>query len=345
VVLRRELSSSGPLSAGSSVRHWQFVLLLDQLRGQALTGATTSHAGSAGFLTKVRRRHGSAELLELCSDRFDPRGGGELTTSWLGLRDGLVRRTDGQAVSALTELAGSWRRQPSLPFEWVAEPPPPQALAFSTATTGGGTHAAVLVLRDAIRQRELSAEQRFSTTWLAGRLSIPPSSARQVLARLQEDGVIRRLHDRGFAVISPRREDVLEVYAARRALGSMLVGHATTTATSLDRSRAALEVLRLAATAPDSHDRGDADLDFQDALASDSGAGRLVAMFHRLSDQLRLFVAALGVRYWYAPKASLADDEAVLGAVERREPDAAIRAWQAKMARAAGYMLHQLPDI
>jgi DNA-binding GntR family transcriptional regulator len=166
------------------------------------------------------------------------------------------------------------------------------------------------------------------------------------LLLLASSGLVELEPHRGALVPAPQTADVVETYAVRRALGALVVRRAaqagpSALAPSAPAQRALAELVRVGATG-DAWAAGEADIRFQDALATGTGMRRIPPMFLALSSQIRLFTAVMGVRYAYSIPQMIHDDTMLLQHITERDEAAASRAWHAKMDDALGYMLTQL---
>ena len=66
---------------------------------------------------------------------------------------------------------------------------------------------------------------------------------------------------------------------------------------------------------------------------------RIGSMFVRLTLQLRLFLAILGLSYRYPTDEIVVDDDRILAEIRRRDPRSAVDAWRSKIDNCARYML------
>jgi DNA-binding GntR family transcriptional regulator len=168
-----------------------------------------------------------------------------------------------------------------------------------------------------------------------------------VLRILASRGLIGIEPNRGATVPRPGFDDVAETYAARRALGALIV-HRTAESRSPNHLRllksAVKDMLDISKTG-DAWATGDADLRFQDLMADMTGMRRVPVMFSSLTDQLRLFVAVIGLRYAYSIPAMCRDNTALLRSIADHNPAEALRLWNSKMDDAAAYMIHQLDSL
>ncbi|MGY2743799.1 GntR family transcriptional regulator [Pseudarthrobacter sp. O4] len=114
------------------------------------------------------------------------------------------------------------------------------------------TERAIEAVRDAIREGTLVPGELYSVYTLAENLGVSRSPVRDALLRLAETGVVRFERNRGFRVIMPGPEELVEIFAVRLALEVPAAGRAARAAVS-DREalRAASAELQDAVDADD----------------------------------------------------------------------------------------------
>lgn len=273
--------------------------------------------------------------------------------AWQGLLEQLVRRCTAGSLSSLRDAqhrAMTWARSDAARFEWTdpdltgppRQPtdrtaPPPRA---TTQVLADEVFAALLQRIDAGR---LGAGDRITESSLARAVHTSRSHVRDALRALATSGLVDLEPNRGALVPAPRVADVVEIYAARRALGAILVRRATRWAPGdLDALDRALADLLAAGGTGDAHATGDADLRFQDALAHVTGMRRIPPLFTALTAQLRLHIAVMGLDYTYAIPDMCRDDTELLHHVRARDEAAALGTWHRKIDDALDYMTGQL---
>lgn len=294
--------------------------------------------------------------------------------AWQGLLAGLVQRCTRSPEAELLDAqhqAMEWARSDRPRFEWTvdrpagtrgsAAGPPPSAIrtgtsapaavkaavkaaAPATAPTGAGLPDDILeVLLRRIRSGRLTAGGRVTEAFLARSLRASRSQVRDALRTLASSGLIDLEPHRGAVVPTPQTADVVETYAARRALGAIVVRRACRwTPGSLRPVEEALQVLVETGRTGDSWATGEADLRLQDTLAVSTGMRRLPPLFRTLTAQLRLFIAVLGLDYTYSVTEMVQDDTALMERIRARDEAGAVRVWHRKVDDAADYMTSQL---
>ncbi len=188
--------------------------------------------------------------------------------------------------------------------------------------------------------------QRIAEQPLATRLGVSRGPIRDALKILAEDGLIELEPHRGAYVPLPTRRDVYDTYTARGPLGALLLRRIATNGSSrLAAAKDALDDLVQHAEMRDVPGTGDADIRWQDTLAAAADMPRIEKMFVRLSLQLRMFVSILGLEYTYSVDEIVADNTAILLALEAQDPEEVTRLWRRKIDNAVTYMVGQLGHL
>lgn len=250
--------------------------------------------------------------------------------------------------SDLAAALRRWARAPVAGLSWVAgsdstDPPPPAVPRRSTRHPGPERALAdevVSALRAGVREGRIAVGARVTEHSLATRLHTTRGQVRAAVRLLERDGLLTIASGSGAVIAMPEAADVVEIYAARAALGAMVV-RAATRWTDPARSAVAATLAELAqhAAAGDVTRVGDLDMAFQDALADASGLVRITPMLHVLADQLRMFIAVMGLEYDYPADLILRDDTAIFEAIDSGDGDRAVALWRTKMQDARAYML------
>jgi DNA-binding GntR family transcriptional regulator len=279
----------------------------------------------------------------------------EAGPDWQRLLGPLVLRctaTPPAELAGLQQRLMTWARAGAgEPLEWFADAardapggvpaaalvPPPRPAAQVVAD------AVLASILDRITTGRLVAGDRVTESSLSRAVHASRGHVREALLTLASNGLMELEPRRSARVPAPRVADVVETYAARRALGALLVRRAVHWAPgSLDPVHDALANLGRTAETGDAHATAEADMRFQDRLALSTGMVRIPPMFLAMSAQIRMFSAVLGVRYTYAIPAMVRDDTTLLRHVQARDEAAALTAWHAKMDDAVSYMVGQL---
>lgn len=190
---------------------------------------------------------------------------------------------------------------------------------------------------------QLGAGDRVTEASLARGLRTSRGYVREALRSLAADGLVELEPQRGAVVPVPRASDVIDTYSARRALGTLLVERAATSARrDLEPAERALREMLALAESGDARATGDADLRFQDALAGATSMRHVPDMFRTLTSQVLLYTTVMGLSYVYSIPHMVRDDVAILQAVQRRDHERAVALWQEKIDAALAHMATRL---
>lgn len=277
--------------------------------------------------------------------------------TWQGMAREVGIRLSMDASSFLSPAqrrAMEWARSPRGSFLWRAPALRSATPADTAAATGprssppatSETVAAAITARltDDLLSGRLAGGDHIPETQLARALHTSRGHVREALRVLASQGLIDLQPNRGAVIPVPDMSDVLETYAARRALGALIVRRATESPRpgQHEAMQKAHERMKEIARSADAWATGDADLDFQDAMARNSDMRRVSRMFLGLTVQLRLYVAVMGVRYAYSVPDMVRDNSQLLDRIAAGASGPALAAWDSKMRDAAQYMLGQL---
>ncbi|MDI3387944.1 helix-turn-helix domain-containing protein [Streptomyces sp. B-S-A8] len=202
------------------------------------------------------------------------------------------------------------------------------------------------VREELLSVRRPSAE-RVREAPLAAQLGLSRGAIRKALHALADEGLLERLPQGGAAYPHVDVNTIVDLYAARSALGAVLIHRAA----MLDQRelrpvRAALSEVRSVARAGRDHARiGDADLSFQDAIAATANLPQSSLFFQRLTMRLRMFLSIVQLGFPDSAVDLIAREDAVIfEAIREGDGDEAARLWRVKVERSVRYMVTQLPD-
>lgn len=284
------------------------------------------------------------------SERVVCRDAGE----WLSLFSPLIDRGPLLSPTSALQLETglrAWARAPRHPFRWVRPAPRAGAdrgpAARSVVRHLGPERALadeiVVTIRQGVAEGRLAAGDRVTERYLAGRLRTTRARVGTAMRLLERDGLLTIATGHAAVVPVLTTSDVVETYAARRALGTLVIRAAVRWSPQERQSVAdALDALERCAGTGDVHRTGEADIAFQNALADASGLVRIAPMLQVLADHLRMFIAVMGLDYAYPIDAMVRDDRAIFEAVDSGDGEAAAERWRVKIDDAAAYMLGQL---
>jgi DNA-binding transcriptional regulator YhcF (GntR family) len=217
---------------------------------------------------------------------------------WLALLTCLASWRDEALVATATELEADlreWNREGRRAFSWAAREIPADGQAGRTwraRPRSGGRRATpermladqiIATVRQGVATGRLAGGDRVTERFLAGRLRTTRSQIRAALRVLEGDGLVTITHGHAAVVSVPTVADVVETYAARRALGALMVRAAMRWTAEARRpvAEALAEIERLAAVG-DTALCNQADMTFQHALADASGLTRIGPMLQLL---------------------------------------------------------------
>lgn len=275
---------------------------------------------------------------------------------WQGLLIGLGERIAAQEHDVLLQAqqdAREWARSPRGPWTWVRRDGVAAGTGLVSPSRRTDTPAATgQLISRAIFERlyaeimggRLGAGDRVTETSLARTTHTSRGHVRDGLKVLASRGIVQLEPNRGAVIPSPSVDDVVEIYAARRSLGALLVRRAAEApvAGRLSLLEGALSAMLDTAVHGDALDTGELDLRLQEVIAEMAGMRRIAGMYADLNDQLRMLVAVLRIRYAYSIPDMCRDDNALVDHIRERRPVEAVAAWNAKMNDAANYMIRQL---
>ena len=198
-------------------------------------------------------------------------------------------------------------------------------------------------VRDAIVRGRFKPGERIKEIPLAAELDISRGPIRDALRKLERDGLVHVIPNRGAVVPEIRAVDVLEVYALRAALGSLalhkLILEDAVPITELERT---LERLRRAVERGQADRAADADLAYQSLVINTSGLHRVAEEFDRLTWQVRIFIVALDLTLVDKLPHILAEMEALHAALTGGGGADAL--WREKYERWVRTLVERLPE-
>lgn len=260
-----------------------------------------------------------------------------------------------RAATALEAELREWHREGHRTFSWVArdtsagEPdgwiwrPRSPSEVRRVSPERALADGIIATIRQGVATGQLAGGDRVTERFLAGRLRTTRGQIRAALRVLDRDGLVTITHGHAAVVPVPTLVDVVETYAARRALGSLMVRAATRWTTEARRpvAEAMTEIERLAAN-DDNALCNQADMTFQHALAEASGLTRIGPMLQLLGQQVRMFIAVVGINYAFPTEPIVERNRALLAAIDEGDEELAAQRWREKIDEAHAYMLEQV---
>lgn len=280
---------------------------------------------------------------------------------WLALLDCLAGWRDEALAPVATTLEAElreWHRAGHRPFSWVAPEnaaDEPDGWIWQPRSRSGARRVSperaladdiIATIRHGVVTGQLAGGDRVTERFLAGRLRTTRGQIRAALRVLDRDGLVTIAHGHAAVISVPTVVDVVETYAARRALGSLMVRAATRWTTEARRpvAEAMAEIERLAAVG-DNALCNQADMTFQHALADASGLTRIGPMLQLLGQQVRMFIAVVGIQYAFPIEPIVERNRAILAAIDEGDEDLAAQRWREKLDEALAYMLDQVEAV
>jgi DNA-binding GntR family transcriptional regulator len=156
-------------------------------------------------------------------------------------------------------------------------------------------------LRSAIACGDLKPGDRLIELDLADTFNVSRGPVREAIRLLANEGLVVLRKNRGAVVATPTLDDVLEVYAVRREIGSIAIRH--TINAELFKDEQAAEIQRLLDIMKDPDVQADrlrmvdADLAFQSTLVRSGALPRVSDIFEQTAREVGLFVQLLNTRY------------------------------------------------
>jgi len=190
-------------------------------------------------------------------------------------------------------------------------------------------------LREAILSGVLAQGERLGEVKLADLFKRSRTPVREAILRLESERLTERSARRGFVVGRITREEVLEVYAVRVVLDGLAsrVAALSILPGEVENLRWINERIRDASAQQDYMLMMNLNIDFHEAICHASRNSLLLQFMKQIHDRVRRF-SETTFSYPGRPSNALAEHEAMLAALEKRDPDEAERAARAHTERA-----------
>jgi DNA-binding GntR family transcriptional regulator len=347
----RDAPASPPMSARTR-RRLRSVLAADLVRDRL---DATGDGTADGFWRRVGPPAGlvvvtsAAAPVPAAAEQVSCEDGGwQALLPWLA---GVPDRLWAQPAADLEAELRRWHGGAPEPFSWVA--PAGSAPARTRPSAARPRRRVsperaladeiVATIRAGVLEGRFASGDTVTERDLAGRLRTTRGQVRAALRLLESDGLVTATTGHGAVVPVPTIADAIETYAARRALGALMVRAATRW--SAAGRQAVLDVL---AQIEDCAEREDIDLanrldmTFQNTLADASGLTRIAPMVQLLSEQVLMFIAVIGIDYAFPIEPILRRDSEIVAAIDDGDGDLAVERWRAKLDEALTYMVDQI---
>jgi len=192
------------------------------------------------------------------------------------------------------------------------------------------------MVRDRIADGTLRPGARIFEEDIAERLGVSRGPVREALGRLQEQGLIVTVANRGSFVVELAPDDIRELYELRLALESLAVRRmmARRNPRDVKRLAACLGTMRRAAARGDLRRLLEADLAFHRAIWQAAGQRFLAQALQRLEGPLQVLMSVQNRAYVDLAE-DVRDQEEVLSAISSGDPDRAVVAMSRHIEDAA----------
>jgi DNA-binding GntR family transcriptional regulator len=205
--------------------------------------------------------------------------------------------------------------------------------------------AAYTTLREAIIHGVLRPGQPLAEIGLAEEFGRSRTPIREAILRLESEGLAARVPRRGLVVAKMTREEVLEVYAVREVLGGLAARLAALgmMPTEIDRLVWLNDRLRVATVAGDRKAMIQLNLEFHDAISQASRNSMLRDFMRRLHEWVHRFQETT-MAFPGRGLEAIAEHEALIEAIRRRDPDAAERIARVHADRARQIRINMIQE-
>lgn len=306
------------------------------------------------FINNVQRAHPNSELLLASSHEELPTDFRSITfkseQAWqAALHDLVISCVDSPPaeLNDVQKLLMQWARKPNKEIAWIAQPSElavtQRALTRIQSLSDALAEQALEVILVQLRNGTLRAGSRVTESNLSRAMRTSRNQAREAIRALASSGLLELEQNRSALIPTPTGNDVIDIYAARRALGNVIMRKTSTlNREQLAAAQIALDEMLTISKGGKSMDTGFADLHFQDVLGVCTGMRNIPEMMHELASQLTLFIEILGIKYSYPVPDMYRDNAEILKHIKNQDTTNALKAWNKKMDDALHYMTRQL---
>lgn len=197
-------------------------------------------------------------------------------------------------------------------------------------------------LRDAIVEGLLPAGEVLRQDDIAARFHVSKIPVREALKRLEAEGLVTFIRNRGAVVAALSTEEILEYVEIRAMLEARAAELAAPRISDAQIALAARQLDEFGA-AHQAGRWGELNWQFHAALYADANRPILMAEIRSLYDQVERYVRALLAITTEMPKTQ-AEHRAILDAFARRDPDAAAELTRAHVLDAGASLVKYLKD-
>lgn len=190
-------------------------------------------------------------------------------------------------------------------------------------------HGAVAynTLREAILKGRLAAGSRLVTQRIATEMGLSRTPVKEALARLETEGLVTRAGNWGYGVRTISLRDAEEIFEARLVIEVASAWRAAERATEAEAAGMVqlLSVSRSYLKARELAEFQNASRAIHELIAQATGNTQLMRMFRQVNDLVVLFGMSLLRANPARATAILAENEAIVEAIQRRHADEAAR--------------------
>ncbi len=154
------------------------------------------------------------------------------------------------------------------------------------------------VLRAAILDGQIAPEQQILEAQVAEMMGVSRGPVREALVRLEQEGLVYKLRNRGTFVARLSHEDVEEVYSLRQALELLAVRYFLKNATPdniAQLERVVEKISQHAGSDITPKEAADLDIEFHETLVRAAGHQRLLEAWLNLREQVRILLLSRNV--------------------------------------------------
>lgn len=372
ILLRQSVSMlrqlPAPLSRVSN-RRIRMLLAADIVRDQVPESEASGEVFADQFLAQVREVSESMTPIVLASAQTPLAAELEGQVSvlmtenlqeWFGLASALARLSEVRVAESLTIIEQQlrhWYQLLNSPLVWT--PPVSVHSGFERLDAWGHTEAkkkpadspedeVLKGIQEGIASGAFEIGDELSHRAVADRLKMGEGRVKKGVEGLAFEGLLPMSVDdeADVAVRLPSLNDIDEMYAARKALGSIVI-RAAARKKHLDVAEPHRFLYELQHSVELNDVQGAQRIDsaFQIAVGYSSGLARVPTVLESFSKQMMMFITLFGVSYEFSPATILADDSKILASIQNKDADAAVEIWQRKLDEGAKYMLNLMLDI
>lgn len=202
------------------------------------------------------------------------------------------------------------------------------------------------LIRDRIVDGTLQPGAQLTEVQLARDLDVSRGPLREALQRLIQEGLLEGKPHKGVFVARMSRDDVADVYLARRAIERAALRVLTTSdnhASACEKLEALVNKMAEAASTTRWADVASLDREFHATLVASSRSKRLVRMYRTLLAETQMCISALEPAY-PARDEIVKEHREVLEAIRVKEEDRALQSIDAHMDRAVADLSGRAPQ-